>query len=121
MYTSVGDLNRFALFLCKLCRRNEILYFFANIFSFCLCGTSVTCFLRYGCRRFIRDGYRTALEDPGRLYYEPWELRSFEGIECEWPVFVAWLLLDAVFRDDFEDASQYKHLLDSLTIKQVGD
>ncbi|ENN78641.1 hypothetical protein YQE_04903, partial [Dendroctonus ponderosae] len=38
---------------------------------------------RYGCKRFLRDGYKTPKEDPSRLYYEPWELRMFENIECE--------------------------------------
>ena len=27
-------------------------------------------------KRFLRDGYKTAKEDPTRLHYEPWELRS---------------------------------------------
>nr|KAF7439060.1 hypothetical protein H0235_001451 [Vespula pensylvanica] len=35
---------------------------------------------RYGCKRFLRDGYRTAKEDPNRLYYEPWELRNKEAV-----------------------------------------
>lgn len=26
---------------------------------------------RYGLRRFLRDGHRTAKEDPTRLYYDP--------------------------------------------------
>lgn len=42
---------------------------------------------QYGCKRFLRDGYKTAKEDSNRLYYEPWELQVFENIECEWPVF----------------------------------
>lgn len=42
---------------------------------------------RYGCKRFLRDGYKTPREDVSRLYYERWELRMFENIECEWPLF----------------------------------
>ena len=29
-------------------------------------------------KRFLRDGYKTAKEDPSRLHYEPWELREQE-------------------------------------------
>lgn len=29
----------------------------------------------YGCRRFLRDGYKTAREDPNRLHYELAELK----------------------------------------------
>jgi phosphorylase kinase alpha/beta subunit len=66
---------------------------------------------RYGCRRFLRDGYKTALEvnqwivirpivtfqDPNRLYYNNAELQQFEDIECEWPLFLCYLMLDALF------------------------
>ncbi|MEQ8961771.1 MAG: glycoside hydrolase family 15 protein, partial [Coleofasciculus sp. C2-GNP5-27] len=41
----------------------------------------------YGCKRFLRDGHQTVLEDTTRLHYEPWELQQFEHIECEWPLF----------------------------------
>lgn len=57
---------------------------------------------RYGCKRFLRDGFRTAREDPNRLYYEPSELKVFENIECEWPLFFCYLILDACFRGDAE-------------------
>lgn len=33
---------------------------------------------RYGCKRFLRDGYKTPKEDPNRLHYEPHELKAFE-------------------------------------------
>ena len=55
---------------------------------------------RYGCKRFLRDGHQTAIEDAGRLHYEPWELKQFEHIECEWPLFFVYLMLDALFRGD---------------------
>ena len=42
---------------------------------------------RYGMKRFLRDGYKTVKEDTKRLHYEPWELRVFDNIECEWPLF----------------------------------
>ncbi|VBB34214.1 unnamed protein product [Acanthocheilonema viteae] len=56
---------------------------------------------RYGCRRFLRDGYKTPLEDPSRLHYNNSELQQFEDVECEWPLSICFLMLDAVFsRDD---------------------
>lgn len=30
---------------------------------------------KYGFKRFLRDGYRTALEDPDRRYYKPAEIK----------------------------------------------
>ncbi|PAA90067.1 hypothetical protein BOX15_Mlig008714g1, partial [Macrostomum lignano] len=71
---------------------------------------------RYGYRRFLRDGYRTAVEDPNRLYYEPWELRQFENIECEWPLFLCYQLLDAQFADSDERADRFARLLDRLAL-----
>lgn len=72
---------------------------------------------RYGCKRFLRDGFRTAREDPSRLYYEPWELKIFEGIECEWPVFFCYLILDACFQDDEATAEHYAEILDKILVK----
>lgn len=72
---------------------------------------------RYGCKRFLRDGFRTAREDPSRLYYEPWELKIFEGIECEWPLFFCYLILDACFLGDETTAEHYAQLLDKILVK----
>ena len=49
-------------------------------------------------KRFLRDGYKTAIEDPTRLHYEPWELRLFENIECEWPLFFCYLVINYCFQ-----------------------
>ncbi|KAH9373683.1 hypothetical protein HPB48_018672 [Haemaphysalis longicornis] len=67
---------------------------------------------RYGCKRFLRDGYKTPHEDSRRPYYEPWELEAFERIECEWPLFFCFLIIDANFRDDREMAEMYVDMLD---------
>ncbi len=71
---------------------------------------------RYGCRRFLRDGYKTALEDPNRLYYEPAELKVFENIECEWPLFWTYLLLDGVFSGNKEQADEYEEGLRDILV-----
>ncbi|VDN12885.1 unnamed protein product [Dibothriocephalus latus] len=73
----------------------------------------------YGCIRFMRDGYRTALEDPRRLHYEPWELRMFEGIECEWPLFFTYLILGACFDGDRESAQRYLDQLEQVVLRRV--
>ena len=55
---------------------------------------------RYGLKRFLRDGHQTVLEDEGRLHYEQQELKRFEHIESEWPLFFAYLYLDGILRGD---------------------
>ncbi|MFM7427191.1 MAG: glycoside hydrolase family 15 protein, partial [Elainella sp.] len=75
---------------------------------------------RYGCKRFLRDGHQTAIEDPTRLHYEPLELKQFEHIECEWPLFFTYLLLDALFRGDTEQADLYHQRLEALLVEQNG-
>ncbi|XP_053203224.1 probable phosphorylase b kinase regulatory subunit alpha [Panonychus citri] len=72
---------------------------------------------RYGCKRFLRDGYKTAKEDPSRLYYEPCELKVFEHIECEWPLFFCYLILDACFRGDRERSLEFSDALDKVLVK----
>lgn len=52
-----------------------------------------------------------------RLYYEPWELRMFENIECEWPLFFCYLLLDYCFQNNKEGSNYYAKLLESITLK----
>lgn len=70
---------------------------------------------RYGCKRFLRDGYKTPKEDPNRLYYEPWELRIFENIECEWPLFFCYLIIDFWFQGDKESSIKYTQLLENVS------
>lgn len=75
---------------------------------------------RYGCKRFLRDGHQTVLEDTSRLHYEPWELQQFEHIECEWPLFFTYLLLDAVFRGDRAQVEEYQTRLEGLLVERDG-
>uniref|UniRef100_A0A5S6QR63 Phosphorylase b kinase regulatory subunit n=1 Tax=Trichuris muris TaxID=70415 RepID=A0A5S6QR63_TRIMR len=72
---------------------------------------------RYGCRRFLRDGYETAKEDPRRLYYEPHELQKFENIECEWPLFFCYLFIDAHFNNNKDKIKFYRNYLDKVVIE----
>ncbi|MEA5618489.1 glycoside hydrolase family 15 protein [Cronbergia sp. UHCC 0137] len=75
---------------------------------------------KYGCKRFLRDGHQTVLEDTQRLHYEPAELKQFEDIECEWPLFFTYLVLDGLFRQDQEQVKKYQKLLKSLLVEQDG-
>lgn len=75
---------------------------------------------RYGCKRFLRDGHQTAIEDSTRLHYEPEELLKFEGIECEWPLFFTYLYLDALFSGDTAQIDKYRGLLASVLVDRDG-
>ncbi|XP_051784917.1 phosphorylase b kinase regulatory subunit alpha, skeletal muscle isoform isoform X2 [Erpetoichthys calabaricus] len=72
---------------------------------------------RYGCCRFLRDGHKTPKEDPNRLYYEPAELKLFENIECEWPVFWTYLIIDGIFNKSYGQVQEYRDALDGILIK----
>ncbi|XP_037615650.1 phosphorylase b kinase regulatory subunit alpha, skeletal muscle isoform isoform X15 [Sebastes umbrosus] len=73
---------------------------------------------RYGCCRFLRDGHKTPKEDPNRLYYESAELKLFENIECEWPLFWTYLILDGIFINSPEQVQEYQEALEGIMIKQ---
>lgn len=75
---------------------------------------------KYGCKRFLRDGHQAVIEDAHRLHYEPWELKQFEHIECEWPLFFTYLMLDALFRGDRAQADEYYQRLQPLLVEQDG-
>lgn len=74
----------------------------------------------YGLKRFLRDGHQTAIEDEGRLHYEEQELKQFEHIESEWPLFYTYLYLDAIFRDDKEQIAHYRERLNTVLVEQDG-
>ncbi|XP_034856255.1 phosphorylase b kinase regulatory subunit alpha, liver isoform isoform X1 [Mirounga angustirostris] len=72
---------------------------------------------RYGCCRFLRDGYKTPREDPNRLHYDPAELKLFENIECEWPVFWTYFIIDGVFTGDAVQVQEYREALEGVLIR----
>uniref|UniRef100_UPI00398EA37D phosphorylase b kinase regulatory subunit beta isoform X1 n=1 Tax=Pristiophorus japonicus TaxID=55135 RepID=UPI00398EA37D len=69
---------------------------------------------KYGLKRFLRDGYRTGLEDHSRRYYKPAEIKLFDGIECEFPLFYIYLIIDGVFRGKSDQVKEYMNLLEPL-------
>ena len=46
-----------------------------------------------------------SVQDSSRLHYEPAELKIFENIECEWPLFLTFLLIDAIIQHNRDDVS----------------
>lgn len=74
----------------------------------------------YGCKRFLLDGHQSSIEDASRLHYEPSELREFEHIESEWPLFFTYLLLDALMRDDAEEIKHWQQKLAPLFVEEDG-
>lgn len=75
---------------------------------------------RYGCKRFLLDGHQTVIEDHQRLHYEPSELKQFMDIECEWPLFFCYLLLNKLFAGDSEGVGDYRRKLDDLLVEHNG-
>lgn len=75
---------------------------------------------RYGCKRFLLDGHQTVIEDHQRLHYEPSELKQFMDIECEWPLFFCYLLLNKLFAGDSEGIGDYRRKLEDLLVEHNG-
>uniref|UniRef100_A0AAR5P2Q4 Phosphorylase b kinase regulatory subunit n=1 Tax=Dendroctonus ponderosae TaxID=77166 RepID=A0AAR5P2Q4_DENPD len=65
----------------------------------------------YGFKRFIRDGFRSVLEDPTQKFYKKEDLKNFENIECEWPLFYIFMIIDGVFKNLPDQISEYQDLL----------
>lgn len=71
---------------------------------------------KYGCKRFLRDGHQTVLENNSRLHYDAHELKIFENIECEWPLFFTYFILDGLFSENEEQVEEYRARLEPLII-----
>ncbi|XP_050425684.1 probable phosphorylase b kinase regulatory subunit beta isoform X2 [Adelges cooleyi] len=86
---------------------------------------------RYGFKRFKRDGYKCAIEDPNRQYYNVGEtqdghadfgFQDFENIENEWPMFYLYMIIDGVFKNLPQQTEEYKKLLkDVMKTDSFGD
>ncbi|XP_039650523.1 phosphorylase b kinase regulatory subunit beta isoform X3 [Perca fluviatilis] len=69
---------------------------------------------KYGFKRFLRDGYRTTNEDKNRRFYKPAEMKLFDGIECEFPIFFIHMMIDGVFRGNKAQVKEYQDLLQPI-------
>ncbi|XP_011632500.1 probable phosphorylase b kinase regulatory subunit beta isoform X2 [Pogonomyrmex barbatus] len=74
----------------------------------------------YGFKRFGRDGYKTVLEDKQRRYYKPGEIKDFDNIECEWPIFYIFMIIDGVFKSLSEQVEEYQNLLKARVHKDLN-
>ncbi len=75
---------------------------------------------RYGYKRFLRDGHQTAIEDDSKLHYEPGELEAFARIECEWPLFFTYRLINACFSGDRETAASIQRQIERVAVCECG-
>ncbi|XP_011147256.1 probable phosphorylase b kinase regulatory subunit beta isoform X4 [Harpegnathos saltator] len=76
----------------------------------------------YGFKRFGRDGYKTVLEDKHRRYYKSGEIKDFDSVENEWPLFYIFMIIDGVFKSLPEQVEEYQNLLKTKVYKdQNGD
>jgi phosphorylase kinase alpha/beta subunit len=75
----------------------------------------------HGYKRFRRDGHQTVVEDVSRLHYEREELAEFEGIECEWPLFLAYELITACCEERWEEAQLWRQRLERLSVAVNGE
>ncbi len=74
----------------------------------------------YGLKRFLKDGHQTVLEDIHRLHYESEDLKQFENIESEWPLFFAYLMLDGCFFNNAEQVKTYAKKLEQVALERNG-
>lgn len=75
---------------------------------------------RYGFKRFLRDGHQSVIEDIERLHYEPEELKKFEHIESEWPLFFCYQYLSKLFQHDHDAAEAYRARIEQVLVERGG-
>ncbi|CAI4231872.1 unnamed protein product [Auanema sp. JU1783] len=76
---------------------------------------------KYGLKRFLRDGFCTEIEDSTRSFYEEHETFKFQGIECQFPMFFAYIGLTAHLQGDTQLSEKYwKKLQDVLVPSDNG-
>ena len=104
--------------------RNKSILFF-KVYLCCICKQNVSpwmgrlaqhrpLWLQHCSHSFFLSFW--PVKDPNRLYYEPAELKVFEDIECEWPLFWTYLLLDGVFNGNKEQADEYAEGLRDILV-----
>lgn len=74
----------------------------------------------YGYKRFLLDGHQSALEDSERLYYNEQETKNFEHIESEWPLFFVYEYLNALIRNEKENAQTFRQKIENILVEKQG-
>ncbi|XP_035712716.1 probable phosphorylase b kinase regulatory subunit beta isoform X2 [Folsomia candida] len=76
----------------------------------------------YGFKRYLRDGYKTMVEDTERRFYTKGETKNFENIECQWPIFYLYMIIDGVFKGIPDQVEEYCQLAKLRLIRDnLGD
>lgn len=53
-------------------------------------------------------------------YYKAGETKNFENIECSWPVFCCFLIIDGIFKNNEKQLVEYKDMLfNNLLLKET--
>ncbi|MBK8505210.1 MAG: hypothetical protein IPL46_25230 [Saprospiraceae bacterium] len=61
------------------------------------------------------------MEDTSRHFYNEEELKQFEDIECEWPLFLTYELINALFDENHKDAKQFYGQIQDIMVDSKGD
>lgn len=49
-------------------------------------------------------------------YYDKGEIKEFDGVECEWPMFYIFMIIDGVFKNLPDQITEYQELLKALIV-----
>lgn len=74
----------------------------------------------YGFKRFSRDSCGCIIEQKGRKSYQPGEIMLFDGVECQWPFFYCYLIVDCIFFGDMAKAKDLYDVLKPLVKETTG-
>uniref|UniRef100_A0AC34QWD7 Phosphorylase b kinase regulatory subunit n=1 Tax=Panagrolaimus sp. JU765 TaxID=591449 RepID=A0AC34QWD7_9BILA len=71
---------------------------------------------KFGIKRYLRDGYKTEIEDTTKRYSTEEETYNFRGVECQFPAFFAYIALTAQLKNNQALADRYWAKLESLMV-----
>ncbi|KRX98379.1 putative phosphorylase b kinase regulatory subunit beta [Trichinella pseudospiralis] len=66
---------------------------------------------KYGFKRFLRDGQFCVLENPNRQFYQSGETKLFQGVECQWPMFFVYMIIDGVYMGNQHQKQSYRIII----------
>ncbi|KAK9752586.1 Phosphorylase b kinase C-terminal domain [Popillia japonica] len=55
-------------------------------------------------------------ENSEKRYYDKGEIKEFDGVECEWPMFYIFMIIDGVFKNLPDQITEYQELLKALIV-----
>lgn len=71
---------------------------------------------KFGLKRHLRDGYKTEVENKTRKFYNENETSKFDKIECQFPIFFAYLYLTYQLKGDKKMSDKYWEKLECLLV-----